>query len=122
VGEKRLLQLNEVEEIRLDAYESSRIYKDRTKQWHDKFINRREFQEGDLVLLFNCRLNLFPGKLRYGWSGSFKVIRVYPYGAMEIGTETTSSFKVNGSCLNPYIAGKSPGGKVICPLPEASSV
>jgi len=52
-GEKRLLQLNEFEEIRLDAYESLRIYKEPIKQWHDKFINMREFREGDLVLLFN---------------------------------------------------------------------
>jgi len=30
-GEKRLLQLNELEELRMDAYESVRIYKERTK-------------------------------------------------------------------------------------------
>ena len=62
VGEKRLLQLNEPQEICLDPYESSRIYKERTKWWHDKFINSCEFQEGDLVLLFNSRLKLFLGK------------------------------------------------------------
>jgi len=62
-GTRRLFQLNELEEIHLDAYESSRIYKERIKRWHDKFINRREFWEGDLLLLFNSRLKLFPGKL-----------------------------------------------------------
>jgi len=31
-GEKRLLQLNELEEIRLDAYESLRLYKERMKR------------------------------------------------------------------------------------------
>jgi len=91
-GEKRLLQLNELEEIRLDACESSKIYKDRTKRWQDKFINRHGFREGDLVLLLNSRLKPFPGKLRSRWSGPFKVIRVYPYGAIEIGTEATGSF------------------------------
>jgi len=30
-GEKRLLILNELEEIQLDAYESSKIYKERVK-------------------------------------------------------------------------------------------
>ncbi|CAM8965856.1 unnamed protein product [Rhodiola kirilowii] len=59
-GEKRLLQLDE---IRLDSYENARIYKERTKNWHDKQIVRREFNEGERVLLYNSRHRLFPGKL-----------------------------------------------------------
>ena len=113
-----MLQLNELEEIRLDAYESSKIYKERVKRWHDNFINRREFKEGDLVLLFNSRLKLFPGKLRSRWSGPFKVIRVYPYGVIEIGNETTGSFKVNGSRLKHYIAGEPNTGSVSCNLSD----
>ena len=62
-GEKRMLQLNGLEEIRWDAYESSKIYKERMKWWHDRFINHHEFQEGDLVMLFNSHLKFFPGKL-----------------------------------------------------------
>jgi hypothetical protein len=31
-GEKRKLQLNELEELRMDAYENARIYKERTKK------------------------------------------------------------------------------------------
>ncbi|XP_074271714.1 uncharacterized protein LOC141595652 [Silene latifolia] len=46
-GEKRLLDMNELEEFRLDAYESSRIYKEKTKKFHDKAILRREFKVGD---------------------------------------------------------------------------
>ncbi|XP_074295150.1 uncharacterized protein LOC141623016 [Silene latifolia] len=63
-GEKRLLDLNELEEFRLEAYESSRLYKEKTKRFHDKAIIRREFKEGDLVLLFNSRFKLFSGKLK----------------------------------------------------------
>ncbi|CAM8902043.1 unnamed protein product [Rhodiola kirilowii] len=48
-GDKRLLQLNELEEIRLDSYENARIYKERTKNWHDKRIVRREFNGGESV-------------------------------------------------------------------------
>ena len=35
-GEKRLLQLNELDEFGNEAYESAQIYKERTKIWHDK--------------------------------------------------------------------------------------
>ena len=38
VGEKRLLQLNEMDEFRNDAYENTKIYKEWTKKWHDKFL------------------------------------------------------------------------------------
>ncbi|XP_042388061.1 uncharacterized protein LOC121980164 [Zingiber officinale] len=96
-GEKRRLQLDELEELRLDAYEHAKSYKERTKRWHDQHIMRREFQEGDLVLLFNSRLKLFPGKLKSRWSGPFEVKKVYPYGAVDISNETTGVFKVNGA-------------------------
>ena len=60
-GEKRLLQLNELEEFRNEAYENARIYKEKTKAWYDKHIVRKEFEPGQQVLLFNSRLKLFPG-------------------------------------------------------------
>ncbi|CAA7018804.1 unnamed protein product [Microthlaspi erraticum] len=74
--EKREMDLHELEEIRLDAYESSRIYKERTKAFHDKRITPKVFKEGDDVLLYNSRLKLFPGKLKCRWSGPFKVKEV----------------------------------------------
>ena len=46
VGEKRLLQLNEMEEFRNNVYENAKIYKDKTKMWHDKHIQWREFEVG----------------------------------------------------------------------------
>ncbi|KAL5581963.1 hypothetical protein UlMin_014405 [Ulmus minor] len=72
-GEKRLLQLNEMEEFRNNAYENAKIYKEKTKRWHDRHIKKRDFKEGQQVLLFNSRLKLFPGKLRSRWSGPFTV-------------------------------------------------
>ncbi|KAL5549292.1 hypothetical protein UlMin_004523 [Ulmus minor] len=105
-GEKRLLQLNEMEEMRNDAYENARIYKDKTKAWHDKHILRRNFEVGQKVLLYNSRLRLFPGKLRSRWSGPFLVTKVFPYGAVEISHETKGTFKVNGQRLKPYFDGE----------------
>ena len=61
--EDRLLQVNELEKLRNEAYDNARIYKDKTKKWHDHKILRREFKAGDQVLLFKSRLKLFPRKL-----------------------------------------------------------
>ena len=55
-GEKRILQINEMDEFHNDAYENARIYKDKTKRWHDKHILSRELEVGQKVLLFNSRL------------------------------------------------------------------
>ena len=52
-GQKWFLQLQELKELRLLAYENARIYKERTKAWHDKKMVPKEFKEGDQVLLYN---------------------------------------------------------------------
>ena len=38
LGENILLQLNELEEIQNDSYESAKIYKEKTKKWHEKHL------------------------------------------------------------------------------------
>ena len=45
-GEKRILQLSELEEFHNDAYENAKIYKEKTKAWHDKHIVRKYFELG----------------------------------------------------------------------------
>ncbi|CAM8889844.1 unnamed protein product [Rhodiola kirilowii] len=45
-GLDRKMQLNELEELRLEAYEGQTDYKARTKLYHDKFILRRSFEVG----------------------------------------------------------------------------
>ena len=101
-GEKRVLDIHELEELRLDAYENAKIYKERTKKWHDKRISRKDFKEGDIVLLFNSRLKLFPGKLRSRWSGPFEISKVFPSGTIEIKGSSIEPFIVNGQRLKHY--------------------
>ena len=101
-GVNRLLQLNELNEFRLNSYENAKIYKERTKRWHDKHILKREFKAGDQVLLFNSKLKLFPRKLKSRWSGPFIVKQVFPHGAVEIWSKNSESFKVNGQRLKIY--------------------
>ena len=104
-GRKRLLQLNELDELRMNAYENAKLYKDRTKLWHDKHLSKKEIHKGEFVLLYNSRLKLFPGKLRSRWSGPFKVVKIYPHGAVDLSNSKGEIFKVNGHRLKPYLIG-----------------
>ncbi|XP_073120097.1 uncharacterized protein [Henckelia pumila] len=105
-GEKRLLELNQLEEFRGSAYDMAVSYKERTKRIHDRRIRQREFKEGDAVLLFNSRLRLFPGKLKSRWSGPYKITRVYPSGAIAIKDARNESFTVNAQRLKHYMGGE----------------
>ncbi len=86
------------------------------KRWHDRHIARKEIKEGDLVLLFNSRLKLFPGKLKSRWSGPFKVTQVFPHGAVEVWSEASGAFKVNGQRLKPYFQREPIEMRVNCTL------
>jgi len=107
VGEKRKVQMHELEEIRNQAYESSKLYKEKVKKYHDKKIIQRQFKPGQMVLLFNSRLTLFPGKLKSKWPGPFIIKEVKPYGAVELEDPATkASWTVNGQRLKPYFGGE----------------
>ena len=101
--EERPLQLNELEELRNDAYDNARIYKDKTKKWHDRRILRREFKARDQVLLFNSRLKLFLGKLKSKWSGPYTVVEITTFGTVTLKTSNGEEFKVNGQRLKRYL-------------------
>ncbi|RVW14733.1 Retrovirus-related Pol polyprotein from transposon 17.6 [Vitis vinifera] len=83
-GEKRYLDLNEMEELRNNAYINSKVAKQRMKKWHDQLISNKEFQEGQRVLLYDTRLHIFPGKLKSRWIGPFIIHRVYSNGVVEL--------------------------------------
>ena len=102
-GEGRLLQLNELDEFRMEAYENAKLYKERTKRWHDKQLIKREFKIDQKVLLYNSRLKLFRGKLKSRWTSPFEVTQVFPSRAIEIKDQDRAPFKVNGQRLKAYI-------------------
>ena len=96
--------MNELDEFRRESYESSQIYKERLKLFHDKNIVRKTFEPHQKVLLYSSRLHIFPGKLRSRWTDPFIVKVVYPYGAVEIeNPENRKIFKVNGQRLKPFL-------------------
>ncbi|GKA34800.1 reverse transcriptase domain-containing protein [Tanacetum coccineum] len=101
-GDHQKLQLNELNELRDQAYENSLIYKERTKKLHDSKIKNRIFNVGDRVLLFNSRLKIFSGKLKTRWSGPFTITKVFPYGTIELSQPDGLNFKVNGHRVKHY--------------------
>ncbi|GJR81770.1 reverse transcriptase domain-containing protein [Tanacetum coccineum] len=107
-GDHRKLQLNELNELRDQAYENSLIYKEKTKKLHDSEIKNRIFNVGDQVLLFNSRLKIFSGKLKSRWSGPFTITEVYPYGTAKLSHANGSNFKVNCHRLKHYYGGDTP--------------
>nr|GEZ13440.1 reverse transcriptase domain-containing protein [Tanacetum cinerariifolium] len=104
----RKLQLNELSEIRDQAYENSLIYKERTKKLHNTKIKNRIFNVGDQVLLFNFRLKIFSGKLKSRWSGPFTIAEIYPYEIAKLVHPDGYNFKVNCHCLKHYHGGDPP--------------
>ncbi|XP_038889331.1 uncharacterized protein LOC120079243 [Benincasa hispida] len=106
VGKVQKLQLNELVKWRMNAYENAKIYKERTKKWHDDRINNRTFFEGQQVLPFNAHLRLFPGKVKSRWSGPFRIKTIFLHGTVELTTEDGSNtFNVNGQRIKPYYGG-----------------
>ena len=101
--EERLLLLNELEELRNEAYDNAKIYKDKKKKCHDQRILKREFKAEDQVLLFNSRLKLFPGKLKSKWSRPYTVLSSITFGAVTLRTSNGEEFKVNDQRLKHYL-------------------
>jgi hypothetical protein len=100
---KRRIQISELEEMRLKAYENASIYKERIKRWYDKRLKKKEFKEGDKVLLYNSRFKTFEkGKLQSKWDGSYVVHSVLSNGAVTIMYVKGDQFMVNGQRLKVY--------------------
>ncbi|XP_015949533.1 uncharacterized protein LOC107474426 [Arachis duranensis] len=83
-GDGRKLQLQELENLRQEAYENSRLYEEKVKAVHDK-------------------LRLMPDKLRSRWDGPYQVEKAEPYGVFHLSHPSSSEFiKVNGYRLKLY--------------------
>nr|GEW90595.1 reverse transcriptase domain-containing protein [Tanacetum cinerariifolium] len=102
LSDHKKVQLNELNELRDQAYENFLIYTEKTKRLHESKIKDRVFNIGDIVLLFNFRLKFFSGKLKYCCSGPFTISHVFPYGIVELSQPDGPNFKVNGHRLKHY--------------------
>nr|GEW83945.1 reverse transcriptase domain-containing protein [Tanacetum cinerariifolium] len=101
----RKVQMNELNELRDQAYENSLIYKEKTKKIHDSKIKNCIFNVGDRVLLFNSRLKIFLGKLKTCWTRPFTIAQVFPYEAIKLFQTDGPNFKVRGHRFKHYFGG-----------------
>ena len=100
---KRILDIIELEELRNDACVNSKIVKDKLKKWHDQLIARKNFKQGDQVLLYDSKLHFFSGKIKSRWTGPFIIHQVYLNGSVDLRNFKDSRvFKINGQRLKPY--------------------
>ncbi|KAJ9546798.1 hypothetical protein OSB04_019341 [Centaurea solstitialis] len=77
---------------RFHAYENAKIYKEKTKFWHDRRIVNRKFEKGQ------------QGKLKSRWSGPFTIAEVGNYGTVDlINTHDGSIFRVNGHRVKHFL-------------------
>ena len=72
------------DEWRTQAYENAKLFKEKVKRWHEKRIQKHEFNVGDYVLLFNSHLRFFVGNLVSKWEGPYVIEEVYRSGAIKI--------------------------------------
>nr|GEY63918.1 reverse transcriptase domain-containing protein [Tanacetum cinerariifolium] len=93
-GDHRKVQLNQLNELRDQAYKNSLIYKEKTNKIHDFKIKNRVFNVGDRVLLFNSCLKILLGKLKTRWTGPFTVAHVFLYGTIKLSQADGPNFKV----------------------------
>ena len=80
------------------------LIQNQRKTWHDKFIKKKQFNTGDLALLFDSRFKNFKGKLTTHWMGPYEVVIAFDNESVEIKTIDGSqiSFVVNGHTLRLY--------------------
>nr|GFB90372.1 reverse transcriptase domain-containing protein [Tanacetum cinerariifolium] len=112
-GDHQKLQLNELSELRDQAYGNSLIYKERTKKLHDAKIKNHIFNVVDQVLLFNSRLKIFLCNLKSRWSGPFIISEIFLYETAKLFHLDGCNFKLNCHRLKHYHGGDPPPMEIL---------
>eukprot|EP00253_Pinus_taeda_P036613 PITA_36613 len=96
-----LLDLNGLDEQRMQALLHSEVVQLQRKIWHDRHLNEKQFQPGDWALLYDSRYKDFKGKLRTRWLGPYTVEECNDNGSVLIKTidEEAIPMLVNGHRL-----------------------
>jgi len=79
-----LLQLNGLDEQRMQTLLHSEVVQLQRKIWHDRHLNEKQFHSRDWVLLYDSRYKDFKGKLRTRWLGPYTMEKCHDNGSVVI--------------------------------------
>jgi hypothetical protein len=101
---ERIMQLNQLDEMRQEAIEHNILIQQQRAHWHDNFIKKKPFKVGDWALLFDSKFKNFKDKFTTHWLGPYEVVDVYDNGSVKLQTrdDEASSFTINGHRLKLY--------------------
>lgn len=100
----RLYGLIKLDERRLMAQWATEVAQRRREHWHDQHLRKANFRSGQLVLKYNGRNELRPGKFKVRWLGPYKIREVGRNRAVKLATLDNNPIRdpVNGSKLKIY--------------------
>eukprot|EP00253_Pinus_taeda_P030101 PITA_30101 len=101
---ERIQQLNQLDEMRQQAEETTILMQKHRKQWHDAHIKKKQFKEGDWALLFDSKFRDHKAKFTTHGMGPYEIVQVYDNGSVNLTTIDGEghSFTVNGHRLKLY--------------------
>ena len=101
---ERIQQLNQLDEMRQLAEQTTTLMQKHRKQWHDSHIKKKHFKEGDWALLFDSKFKDHKAKFTTHWMGPYEIVQAYDNGSVKLQTIDGKghSFTVNGHRLKLY--------------------
>ena len=82
--EEQLDQLVHLEEDCFVASFHQHIENDRQKFWHERHIKNKQFQKGDLVLLYESKSMKYLDKLQMHWLGPYLINSITSGGSVQL--------------------------------------
>lgn len=83
---QRVLQLNELDEIKQDAFQTTMLVHDQIDRSHDKYIKKIVFQPGYWALLYDIKFKHSKGKFSTRWLGPYQAEEFFENGLVNIKT------------------------------------
>jgi hypothetical protein len=98
------LHLNELDETKQEALQRTTFIQEQRTKWHEKYLKKKKFQQGDWALLYESRFKKFKGKLTTRWMGPYKIDTIYDNASIRIKKidEKQTPLLVNGHRLQVY--------------------
>jgi hypothetical protein len=82
--QEKLSQLMELEEDMIMVGFHQEVHKSNDKAWNDRHINKKNFKEGDFVLLYDNKYLQLPGKFMMHWLGPYEIKSITNGGVVQL--------------------------------------